>query len=107
TINSTIGLIQADIADIQLIVTAIDGNTTNIRTVLGDIEGLIVSIEGDTARIETDLGTVMTQLSDVEGGQAALTIPLYASLISSLIAAIGAIYLAIIHVRAMRRSSGR
>jgi hypothetical protein len=107
TINSTIGLIHADIADIQLTVTAINGNTTNIWTALGEIEGVILSIEGDTAEIETDMGTVMTQLSGLESSQATLSIPLYASLVFSLIAGIGAIYLSIIHVRAMRKSSGK
>ncbi len=107
TINSTIGLIQADIADIQLVVTAFEGNVANIWTALGEIEGVILSIEGDTAIIETDVGTIMTQLSSVESSQTALSIPLYACLVFSLIAGIGAIYLSIIHIRAMRRPSGK
>ncbi len=102
TISSTLGLIRADISDIQLNVTAINGNIATIETTLGTIEGEITSIKGNTATIETDLGTVITQISDVEG---TFTIPLYVGLVLAVIAAAGTIFLSIIHVQAMRRTS--
>jgi hypothetical protein len=72
---------------------------------LGIIEGKIDSVDGKTVTIETDMGTIMTDISNIKESQATLPIPLYIGLISALTAAIGTIYLAIIHVRAMRKTS--
>lgn len=105
TINSTVGVIQADLADIQLNVTEINGNMVTLETTLGTIEGRITSIEGETATIETDVGTVKADISSVKGTQEAFTIPLYAGVGLALIAAVGAIFLTVIHVQAMRKTA--
>jgi len=104
-INSTLGLIHANLADIMMNVTKIDEELITIQTTLGIIEGKIDSVDGKTVTIETDMGTIMTDISNIQEGQATLPIPLYISLVSALTAAIGTIYLVIIHVRAMRKNS--
>ncbi len=104
TIDSKLGLLQANVADILLNVSIIHGNIVSIETSLGTLEGQVTSIKGDTATIDTTIGTIVTQISEVERNQEALTIPSYAGLVFALIAGVGAIYLVIIHVQAMRRT---
>ncbi len=105
TINSTMGVIQADLADIQLNITEINGNMVTVETTLGTIDGKITSIEGETATIETEVGTIKTDISSVKRTQEAFNIPLYTGLGLALIAAVGAIFLTIIHVQAMRKTA--
>ncbi|MGD8566414.1 MAG: hypothetical protein PVF96_08710 [Candidatus Bathyarchaeota archaeon] len=104
-INSTLGVLHANIDDIIMNVTKLNEELVTIQTTLGIIEGKIDSVDGKTVTIETDMGTIMTDISNIKESQATLPIPLYIGLISALTAAIGTIYLAIIHVRAMRKTS--
>ncbi len=104
TINSTLGMMQTDIDNIDLNIVAISGDTATIQTSLGTIEGKITQIEGDMAVIETDLGTVVIDTSDLRKNQETFTTPMYIGLALTSIAAAGTVFLAILHVRALRKT---
>lgn len=101
TIQTDVGTIQTNVSNIKLAITSIEGDIATIKTTLGTVEGKITTIEGNMATIETDLGTVKADISDVKGVQETLTVPLYADVALTLIAAIGAILVVIL----MRRKT--
>jgi len=92
-VKTEIGVIKTDIATIGLNVAEINGDIVTLQTTLGTIEGKITSIEGDIATIETDVGTVQADISKVIGAQEAFATPLYAAVVLSLIAAVGAVFI--------------
>ncbi len=99
TVQTAIDTIQTGIYNIQLAITSIEGDIATIDTTLGAIQGRITSVEGNTATIETDVGTVKADVSDVKGTQESFTIPLYATTVLALLAAVGTIILVVMHLR--------
>jgi hypothetical protein len=94
TINTTLGVIQADLSDIGASVTSIEGDVATISTDIGTLTGTVTSIEGDVATIVTDLGTVkldVTAIKDQIGDPVDLT-PMWAAVVLSLIAALASIW---------------
>jgi len=111
TINSTLGTIQTETANIRLNITAINGDVAKIQTTLATMQGRITSIDGNIATIETDIGTIKAEMNTIEdnigivqGPQDTFTIPQYIITILSLIAAVCAVILTIMHVNVMRKT---
>jgi flagellin-like hook-associated protein FlgL len=94
TINTTLGVIEADLSDIGASVTSIEGDVATISTDIGTLTGTVESIVDDVATIVTDLGTVkmdVTAIKDQMGDPVDLT-PMWAAVVLSLIAALASIW---------------
>jgi hypothetical protein len=84
-ISSDIGEIWSVVDDLQLKVTAINGTTVMMQTTLGTIQGEITSIKGSTATVQTDIGTIKTDISAFQQQQQAFNPPIYGTLIITIL----------------------
>jgi len=112
TLQTDVGTVKTDVDAINLRVSDISQGVALIQTDLGTVKGKVEKIEGNIATISTDLGTVKADISSlgssvdatkssvddmkkaVEGipdTMSAVTMPIWAAVILSLIAAIAAI----------------
>ena len=106
TLNSSLGTIKSDLETIGFKVTAINGTTATVETVLGMINGTVTSIRDEKATIIIQgIGQVESDVSSLKVAQGNWTIPQYAILASTLVAAAGAL-LSVVMLR-RRRASAR
>ena len=106
TLNSSLGTIQSDLDAIGFNVTAINGTTATIETVLGIINGTVTEIKNEKAtiliqgvgQVETDISNVERDVSTVKAERGNWTVPQYAILASTLVAAVAAL-LAVVMLR--------
>jgi len=96
TINTTTGTIQTEVSNLNATVTSMNGNVATVSTNVGTIQGTVTSIQGDVATIKTDVGTIQATTSTIKGNVPADLWPVWIAVILALIAAIAAIYVAIV-----------
>ncbi|MGA3191517.1 MAG: S8 family peptidase [Candidatus Bathyarchaeia archaeon] len=88
TLNSSLGTIQSDLETIGFKVTAINGTIATMETVLGTVNGTVTSIRDEKATIIIQgIGQVESDVSSLKVEQGNWTIPQYAILASTLVAA--------------------
>jgi len=104
TIETDVGSIKVNLADINATVQSIDGETVSINTKLGPLKttldavnAKVIATDGKVATVQTDLGTVKTSLGDL---QATASTILY---VTSALSGIAAAVAVIIFVLLMRR----
>jgi thermitase len=99
TLNSSLGTIQTDLDAIGFNVTAINGRTATIETVLGIINGTVTEIKDEKAtiliqgvgQVESDISNVERDVSTLKAERGNWTVPQYAILASTLVAAVAAL----------------
>jgi len=96
TISSDIGTIKTSLTSIGATVTSISNGVATIQTNLGTVNGTVTSIEGDVATIQTDLGTVKTNVAAIKAFLPVDVTPIWVAVILSLVAAIAAIYAVVV-----------
>jgi hypothetical protein len=92
TFNSSLGIIKSDLDTIGLKVTAINGTTATIETVLGEVNGTVTSIIDEKATIVIQgIGQVQQDISNLRAEREAWTMPQYAIFVFTLVAAVAAV----------------
>lgn len=95
TIQTDIGTIKTTFDSINAQIVSIGANTVEIKTAVGDIQGKVTSIQGKTVEIQTSIGEISVA-TDAIKSQAGLQ---PTNLALSLIAALSAIFAAILILR--------
>jgi len=101
TIKTDVGTLKVSAAALDAKVVALQGDVAVVKTTLGLIQGNITAINGNVATVATNVGQIKADTSaiaGVGGTVSGLTLPVYAAVVLSLIAAIAAIY-AVISLR--------
>jgi len=101
TIKTDVGTLKVSAVALDAKVVALQGDVAVVKTILGLIQGNITAINGNVATVATNVGQIKADTSAIAGVGSTvggLTLPVYAAVVLSLIAAIAAIY-AVISIR--------